>query len=204
MNAAGTSPKVRLVSRPPKPLAPQNFSAVATGKLAGRLSWKPVDVKEIAGWEYRVKTGSTKSGWSKLTEVAVGADGTLSAAITGKSNCAPCTYYLRAYNDSGRSSLVKDEAHLVAPTWSAEITQSVQSDRVTLTWVEDRIDLTGYQYRLGQGEWVAIPFSKVTVDGDSRSWTLTGLSSATSYTLAIRAVNPVGVGQGTSMTVVIE
>ena len=118
VNATGAGAVNRVISRPPEPAAPQEFSAFATSSSSATLSWQPVNAGEIAGWVYRIKwDSSAKSQWSKITGVVVEADGSLSATVTGGSSCRVCTYHLKAYNDVGRSSLARDKAAHATPLW---------------------------------------------------------------------------------------
>ena len=204
VNATGAGAVTRVISRPPEPDAPEEFSAFATSGTTALLTWKPLNVNEISGWVYRINRGTSKSQWSKLTGTTAQPDGRLSATINGMSACAPCTYHIKAYNDAGRSPLARDKADHSAPNWTADITLDIGSTQAKLSWTENQIDLTGYQYRLYPGEWVDVALSTVKSNGKKRSWTLTGLDSGSTYLLELRAVNGVGAGQSTVMSVTTE
>ena len=203
VNDSGNGKSARVVTRTPELAAPRNFSAFATGSTSVKLSWTPTNLKETTGWVYRVKWGDTRSQWTKLTGVAVESDGSRSATVSATSPCRPCAYHLKAYNDAGRSPLARDKAQNRTPIWTADISQETGADRVTLSWEENHVDLTGYRYRLvyGGGQWKDLGLDQVTADGDSRSWTLTGLAGGTTHLLEIAAVNGVGAGQSTVETV---
>ena len=183
VNESGGGKAARSTTNPPELEAPENFSAFATGSMSAKLSWTPTSEKETAGWVYRVKRSNGKSQWTELTNVGVEPDGSRSATVSG-SACSPCVYQLKAYNDAGRSPMAKDKADHSTPIWNAELSVSAGTDSVTLSWEEDHIDLTGYQYRLNLGEWKDA--GQVTASGDSRSWTLNGLASGTTYLLELR------------------
>ena len=204
VNESGGGKSARVTTKPPELTAPENFSAFATSGTSAKLSWTPTNEKETAGWVYRVNWGSTKSQWTELTNVAVESDGSRSATVSGSSLCSPCAYQLKAYNDAGRSPLVRDKADHSKPIWTADVSQASGTDRVKLSWDESHIDLTGYRYRLNFGEWTGVSPDQVTVNGATRSWTLTGLASGTTYLLEIQAVNGVGAGQSTVETVVTK
>lgn len=204
VNQSGGGKAARATTKPQELTAPENFSAFATSGTSAKLSWMPTNLKETKGWVYRINFGSTKSQWTKLTNVAVESDGSRSATVSGSSLCSPCAYQLKAYNDAGRSRLARDKADHSAPAWTADISQASGTGQVTLSWEESNIDLTGYQYRLNFGTWKDIGLVQVTASGGDRSWTLTGLTAGTTCLLEIRAVNGVGAGQSTVETVVTE
>lgn len=205
VNASGNSKIARLMSKPPEAETPGNFSAKAVEGQNVKLEWTQTDPHEVSGWEYRVKSGSVRSQWKKLSGVTAPEEGSnFSATVAGSSPCAPCTYHIRAFNDADRSPLARDKAYNQKPTWIAGISQARGTDRVTLSWEESNIDLTGYQYRLNFGTWKDISLDQVTANGDDRSWILTGLTSGTTYLLEIRAVNGVGAGQSTVETVATQ
>ena len=204
VNATGAGAVTRVISRPPEPEAPVEFSAFATSSTSANLSWKPANVHEISGWVYRINRGTSKSQWSRLAGVTAQPDGQLSATIDDSSACAPCAYHLKAYNDVGRSPLARDKADHSEPNWTADITLDTGSNEAKLSWQEDHIDLTGYQYRLYPGEWVDVALDAVTSNGKKRRWMLPGLDSGATYLLEVRAVNGVGAGQSTVMSVTTE
>ena len=206
VNDSGKGKSARVVTRTPELEAPGNFSAFVTSNTSVRLSWTPTNEKETVGWVYRVKWGDTRSQWTKLTGVSVEPDGSRSATVTGTSPCRACVYHLKAYNDAGRSPMARDKAQNRTPIWTADISQVAGADRVTLSWEENHVDLTGYQYRLvyGDGVWNDISLDQVTVSDGTSSWTLTGLAGGTTHLLEIVAVNGVGAGQSTVETVVTK
>ena len=106
--------------------------------------------------------------------------------------------------DADRSPLTRDKVYNLAPSWSADISATISTDRAILSWEESHIDLTGYQYWLNFGTWKVVGLDQVTASGNDRSWTLIGLVTGTSYLLELRAVNGVGAGQSTVETVVTK
>ena len=149
-----------------------------------------------AGSAYVIGT----SGWAKIPDTAAAIR---SQTVTGLTNNIKHTFAMRAVNASGNGPASTASA-MPAPLPDAPTGLSAKpGDRkVALTWDDpDDSTITKYQYSADGGA----NFSDF--DGGSSasttSYTITGLDNGVTYTLALRAVNPTGNGEASTVTALI-
>ncbi len=136
------------------------------------------------------------SGWAKIPDDDAG---NRYHEVTGLTNNITYTFAVRAVNPSGFGGAATDTATPVPlPAAPVNLSATPGDGEVALSW-DDPGDasITKYQYNTDGGEsFTDIPGSNAT----SSSYTVTGLAHSTTYTLALRAVNPSGNGEASTVT----
>ena len=105
--------------------------------------------------------------------------------------------------DFGTSSEYPTLKAFNVPTVPARLTVTPDNASLVLNWnTADGQDgvVTRHQYRLEGGEWTDIPNSAFA-QGNSTSWTVSGLDNGATYTVRVRAVNGVRFGPGSNVVV---
>jgi len=185
------------------PAAITNLRATP-GNRSVTLTWTEPDNggSAIIRYEFRRRTGT--GTWSDWTNLA-GTETT--RTVTGLTNGTSYGFQVRAVNtaghaeDSNTTTAVKPK--ISAPTAVADLRVSaVGSKRVTLRWTAPNnggSSISRYQYRqrIGTGKWS----SWKTLSGKGTSRNITGLSNGKSYEFQIRAVNSIGNGEISNMTI---
>ena len=149
-----------------------------------------------AGSAYVIGT----SGWAKIPDDDAG---NRYHEVTGLTNYITYTFAVRAVNPSGDGPAATDTATPVpVPAAPVNLSATPGDGEVALSWDNPgNATITKYQYSTDGGA----NFSDF--DGDSNStttaYTVTGLTNSTEYTLALRAVNPTGNGEASTVTALI-
>jgi chitodextrinase len=149
-----------------------SFSSIAASSATA--SWSAAsDNVAVTGYRYRLNGGA----W-----VAISAS---PASLTGLLQASAYTFEVSARDAAGNwgSASAASFTTLDASAPSAPGTPSFSSithNSVTASWsaANDNVGVTGYQYRLNSGSWIA---------NSSTSVNLTGLSAGTSYSFEVRA-----------------
>ena len=87
--------------------------------------------------------------------------------------------------------------NITLPDTPTELTATADIDRITVDWDNDDITVTGIQYSIDDGStYTDIEDS----DRDTSTYTITGLTSDTEYTVMVRALNFSGEGEAATVT----
>ncbi len=136
------------------------------------------------------------SGWAKIPDDDAG---NRYHEVTGLTNNITYTFAVRAVNPSGFGGAATDTATPVPlPAAPVNLSATPGDGEVALSWDDPgNASITKYQYNTDGGEsFNDIPGSNATTS----SYTVTGLAHSTTYTLALRAVNPSGNGEASTVT----
>jgi chitin-binding protein len=180
------------------PTAPTGLAATAVNSNSVTLSWN-ASSDNVGVTGYRVYNGSNLVGTVSGS--------TLSHTVTGLNANTSYTFTVRAVDGAGNSSspsnpvtvttspAVNDTQAPSAPG-NLHVMGIPTSSSVTLMWSPstDNVGVTGY--RIYRGSTLS-----VTVSGTETSFTVTGLSAATSYTFTVRAIDAAGNESAASNTV---
>jgi YD repeat-containing protein len=157
------------------PTAPGVPSFSAIGSSSATASWTPAtDNVAVTGYQYRVNGGS----WIAISGSPV--------SLTGLTSAANYTFEVRAQDNasnfgpaSTNSFTTLDDGAPTAPGTPSFSSITATSATASWTAATDNVGVTGYEYSLNGGSWVS--------NGLSLSVNLSGLTTATSYTLQVRA-----------------
>ena len=152
--------------------------------------------------------------WTHIFDIAVGEANPTSYTVTGLTNAVEYIFQLRAVNDSGHSPASDTLAAtpMPAPDAPANLSATVGDGEVALRWDNLNDDtITKYQYSTdyiinggGNGNNGSATFNEISdSDKNTTAFTVTGLNNGTTYTIAVRAVNPSGAGAVSTATVVM-
>jgi len=136
-----------------------------------------------------VPDSATASGWRAST-------GATSCTVTGLSNGTAYTFTVTATNSIGdsaasaASSAVTPRGQAGAPTDLTVSSVTTTGASVSFTPGPDNGDFTRHEWSLDGASWTGI--------GSATSFTLTGLSAGTAYTVQVRTVNAWGAGVSAS------
>ena len=149
-----------------------------------------------AGSAYVIGT----SGWAKIPDTAAAIR---SQTVTGLTNDITYMFAVRAVNPSGDSpASTATGVPVPVPAAPVNLSATPGDGEVALSWDDPgNATITKYQYSTDGGA----NFSDF--DGGSSAsttaYTVTGLTNSTEYTLALRAVNPTGNGEASTVTALI-
>jgi titin len=181
------------------PSAPTSLSAVAgNGQLQISFTAGANGGSPITNYEYTLNGGTT---WTPLNPV----DGTSPVTISGLTNGASYTLALRAVNVVGVSvaSASVTATPVTVPSDPTSLSATAGNGQLQISFTAGNNGgsaITNYEYSLNGGTtWSPLN----PVDGTSPV-TISGLTNGTSYTLALRAVNAVGVSiASASLTAIV-
>ena len=199
VNTIGTGAASGEASATPQsvPSQPTNLAASAVGTTVS-LSWDTTTDTAIQKWQYRQKEGA--AAWGAWGNVPGSNSGTNSMTIPNLDAGTVYYFRVRAVNTNdvaGPGSAVASTATTpLKPTGLAAVKGFQQA---TLSWNDPGYpSITVWQYRYkskpkdGQfgdyGSWTDMSPS----DASTRTFTVTRLTSATTYAFQIRAKNPAG------------
>lgn len=183
------------------PTADTTAPSAVTGLTAGTattttvpLSWTAAtDNVGVAGYEY--STNGT-------TYTSTGSTGT-SYTVTGLTAGTAYTLYVRAFDAAGNrgtaASVAKTTAASADTTAPSAVTGlaagTPTSSTIPLTWTAatDNVAVTGYEYTTNGTTWVS-------TGSTATSYTVTGLTASTAYTVQVRAFDAAG-NKGASASV---
>ena len=149
-----------------------------------------------AGSAYVIGT----SGWAKIPDTAAAIR---SQTVTGLTNDITYMFAVRAVNPSGDGpASTATGVPVPVPAAPVNLSATPGDGEVSLSWDDPgNATITKYQYSTDGGA----NFSDF--DGGSSAsttaYTVTGLTNSTEYTLALRAVNPTGNGEASTVTALI-
>ncbi len=174
-SAAASSSASTLAALPNAPAAPTGLSTSGITQTAITLTW----TKSTGATGYDVNGGAL-SGWTDVGDVAT-------YNFTGLNANTSYTLQVRAKNTGGESTAASvsattqatTPATLAAPT--SLQTSGITQTAITLTWTKSA-GATSYEMNGGA-------LSGWTDAGDVSTYTFSGLSANTSYTLQVRAKN---------------
>ena len=166
---------------PPGPPGTPTFASITA--TSATASWTvATDNVAVTGYEYTINGGTT---WTQVAATVH------SVNLTGLTPATSYTFAVRAFDAVAlrgtQASAVFSTVDPTAPTQPGTPTfTNLTSTSVTVNWAlsTDNIAVTGYEYTLNGGvSWTAVTAPPVG---------LTGLSEATSYTIAVRAFDGAG------------
>ena len=181
----------------PAPSQPTNLSASAAGTTVS-LSWATTTDTAIRKWQYRQKEGA--AAWGAWANVPGSNSATDRLTIPGLDAGTVYYFRVRAVNTNdvaGPGSAVASTATTpLKPTGLAAVKGFQQA---ALSWNDPGYpSITVWQYRYkskpkdgqfgGYGPWTDMSPS----DASTRTFTVTSLTSATTYAFQVRAKNPAG------------
>ena len=199
VNAIGTGAASGEASTTPQPVPsqPTGLAASAAGTTVS-LSWDTTTDTAIQKWQYRQKEGA--AAWGAWADIPGSNSGTNRQTIPTLD--AGTVYYFRVRavntnNVAGPGSAVASTA--TTPLKPTGLTAVTGFQQATLSWNDPQYpSITVWQYRYkskpkdGQfgsyGSWTDMSPS----DASTRTFTVTRLTSATTYAFQIRAKNPAG------------
>ena len=176
------------------PAAPTNLWP-DPGDGAVTLSWTNPGGDTITSHEVSTDGGTT---FSDIPNSAHGQTNATGYTVTGLTNGTEYTFKLRARNNSGEGAASTATATPRAPPDAPDGLSATPGDgRVTLSWTNPG-DNTIWKYQVSTdgGNFTDISGSSWT----TTTYTVTGLSNGTAYTLALRAVNAIGEGPASTAT----
>ena len=141
-------------------------------------------------------------GISEWTDVPGSGEDTTSHTVSDLTNNVIHTLALRAVNPSGYGvASIATVEPIPPPDAPANLLAAPSDGRVALTWDDPNNDtITKYQHSTDGGT----NFSDISgSNADTTAYTVTGLNNGTTYTLAVRAVNPSGDGAAATVTAVM-
>ena len=192
----GNQQKPVTINRRLTPIAPTNLAAKAfDGQVI--LFWTaPGDNggSVITGYQYLMSPGS--GDWQDIPNSSTAAFYT----VKGLTNDTEYTFQVRAVNSAGagiasNSAIATPTAAATVPGAPTDLKAEAGDKQVKLTWAAPASDggsaITKYQYKVspGAGNWTDILNSATAT-----TYTVTGLTNGTEYTLQVRAVNEKGEG----------
>jgi hypothetical protein len=193
-NASGVSPNsntVTVVTAPPNPLATPASSITASGLIA---NWQAVSGATSYAIDLSTDNFATfVTGYGNLN---VG--NSLNKELTGLTSGTPYQYRIRANNASGTSGNSNIISALTIPSAPVVSTpSSVTENSFTVLWSES-LGATKYFLDVSaDNSFTALTYSNIDV-GNSGSYVVTGLNSATSLFVRMRAANISGISDNSS------
>ncbi|MDQ1684890.1 MAG: hypothetical protein QOC82_1627 [Frankiaceae bacterium] len=171
---------------PTAPGAPTGVSATA-GNASATVSWTPPGSNggsAITSYTVKANTGATVSANGSAT----------SAVVTGLAHGTTYTFTVTATNSVGpgpASAPSNAVTPLAVPGAPTNVTATRGNASATVSWTAPASTggsaITSYTVRSSSG-------TAVTVDGNTLSTTVTGLTNGTSYTFTVTAANAAGTG----------
>jgi titin len=160
------------------PSAPGTPTASSVTGNSATISWTAASSSAgITGYSYQLDGGA----WSAFSNV-------LSVPLTGLSYGTANTIAVRAQDGNGNISVSATGSFSTGPTTPGTPTVStVTGTSATVSWsasTDSLSPVSGYSYQVNGGTWTA--FSNTT------SFTLTGLSYGTTYTVGVRSQDSAG------------
>jgi hypothetical protein len=217
----GVSPVSSIKATPSaSPLAPKNLVATPGDKKIS-LKWAVPNDTSVTGYQYRVRIGDGAyvAVLQRVSAPALATDGVeysrVDAEITTTDgtielkNGTEYTVQLRAVPDGVWSSAINITPGADttvgptpdAPSAPAGLEATVGDGEVSLSWDDpDDGSITGYQYRLDDGDWVDVADSGAT----TTEATIGDLTNGQEYAIELRAQGSGGDGTESSATAMPE
>ncbi|TGG90098.1 MAG: hypothetical protein ERJ67_11550, partial [Aphanocapsa feldmannii 277cV] len=167
-----------------RPAAPTNLSATSNRNRV-TLSWDNPDNITIRKYQYSTDGGATFNHMNRSNR------STTSYTFKNLNYGTEYTLAVRASNRSGESTAASvTVTTLAVPATPTGLTATPGDKQVSLSWSDSADDtIIGYEVSSDGGE----TFSAISgSDASTTSHTVTGLTNATNYTFAVRAVNGAG------------
>ena len=204
VNAAGAGAASRATTIPnllPPPVG--NFSAKGEDTFV-TLSWdSPAVASAVTKYQIRYRV-TTSTEWDPdWTDIPGGANTYTAMDLT---NGIEYTFEIRTVNSRGEGAVSRITAIPGPPEAPTGLTANIGDKQVLLNWNDPHDDtITKWQYRYREFDssdwktnWTEIPDSSAL----TTSFTVTDLQNGADYTFEVRAVNHVGEGAETSVSVI--
>ena len=175
-----------------RPAAPTNLSATSNRNRV-TLSWDNPDNITIRKYQYSRDGGATFNHMNRSNR------STTSYTFKNLNYGTAYTLAVRASNRSGESTAASvTVTTLAVPATPTGLTATPGDKQVSLSWSDSADDtIIGYEVSSDGGE----TFSAISgSDASTTSHTVTGLTNATNYTFAVRAVNGAGNSAAATLT----
>ncbi|TGG87447.1 MAG: hypothetical protein ERJ69_00685, partial [Aphanocapsa feldmannii 288cV] len=198
LNASGNSAASSSLTA--TPLLPAPIGLVAepdNGEVA--LQWDAID--GIYLYRIHVRVSGTNTVIKSQDANPLAGD-TPHAVVRNLSNGTDYSFSVATLDNSGSIPVLSSAAATVTatpnqalPAIPENLLATAGDGQITLSWDDpNNITITGYEVKIGDGS-----FTRVLSYWKTTSYTVTGLTNANEYTLALRAVN--ASGKGASSTV---
>jgi YD repeat-containing protein len=176
---SGTASVTTLDNMPPTTPGTPTFSGI--GATSFTANWTgSTDNVAVTAYEYSFNSGAWTSNGASLT-----------ATFTGLTSATSYSLQVRAKDAAGNISSPSGTASVttldnIPPTTPGTPTFSPGANSATASWTgsTDNVAVTAYEYSFNSGAW--------TSNGGSLTATFTGLTSATTYSLQVRARDAAG------------
>ncbi|TGG90063.1 MAG: hypothetical protein ERJ67_11555, partial [Aphanocapsa feldmannii 277cV] len=202
VNASGNGPLSTVSAAPlAVPLAPSGLSATV-GDAEITLSWSDPGNATITGYELSSESIFDEDD-STFTAISGSDTSTTSHTITGLTNGTFYKFSVRALNPSGSgASSTVNVQPLAVPLAPSGLSATASASQITLRWSDPSdATITGYELSTDGGS----TFSGVSgSDASTTNHTVTGLTSETLYTFAVRALNASGSGAPSTVSAVLR
>lgn len=166
------------------PPAPGTVTIINVAQTTATASWgAATDSAGVSGYEYTLDGGTS---WTSVGN-------TLTVNLTGLTAATQYTFSVRT-NDAAGTRGGSSSATFTTPNNpppsppGTPAISNLTGTSATATWsaATDNVGVTGYEYSLNEG-------SSWTNVGNTLTFNLTGLTSATQYTFSVRAYDPAGI-----------
>ena len=177
---AGAASSWSFTTLPGAPGAPSFTNLTST---AATVSWTAAS-GNITQYQYSVNSGAWTSAGTGLT-----------VNLTGLSPVTAYSVQVRAVDVTGAGAASSGSFTTLTPIPSAPGTPSfsnITATTATVTWTAPSGSVTSYEYAVNAGAWINT--------GTTLTANLSGLTSATSYTVEVHAINAGGTGPVSSAT----
>ena len=165
-NSAGTSSSASFITLPGTPGVPTFTNLTATAVTA---TWTAAS-GTVTSYQYSVNGGAWSSVGTALT-----------VNLTGLTPVTAYAVQVRAVNASGPGAASSASVTTLAGTPGVPSFTGITATTATVTWTAAPGTVTSYAYSVNSGAWTSV--------GTALTATLSGLSSATAYTVQVHALS---------------
>jgi hypothetical protein len=161
----------------------------------GWFTWN-VLVPATGTYTFAADTAAGGTAWLTVDDVTLVASGASGAALSGSAVLTPGLHTVRlkaAAGSFGVNSVRVDRAQAAPPAAPGSVSAvAVSPSQVSLTWVDNSSDETGFQIDRATDAGFTQNLVGVTVGANTTRYDATGLAAGTTYYFRVRAVNAAG------------